>query len=166
MKVLIFNKKIVIFWFTLLASFSSYSVENINGGFGYQFGQKVSTDKALGNSFNPSSSIANFDEYLFDTTYITQLVRNISAYKRDLSDCLFKDEVENKLDKKYLNFKKEVGLPHMKDAIVYMDYDRDLAILGCSKNKKNNTWTVSLLLLSDKLNKLGALEKMRLNKGK
>jgi len=28
MKVLIFNKKIVIFWFTLLASFSSYSVES------------------------------------------------------------------------------------------------------------------------------------------
>jgi len=55
-------------------------------------------------------------------------------------------------------------LPHMKDAIVYMDYDRDLAILGCSKNKKNNTWTVSLLLLSDKLNKLGAIEKMQLNK--
>jgi len=154
----------VIFWLILSASFSTHAVENIDGGFGYQFGQEVSSDKALRNSFNPSSSFANFDEYLFDTTYITKLVRNISAYKRDLSNCLFKDEVENKLDKKYLNFKKEVGLPHMRDAIVYMDYDRDLAILGCSKNKKNNTWTVSLLLLSDKLNKLGAIEKMQLNK--
>lgn len=138
----------------------------IMGEFGLKFGQKiegdVSNNSHLGILFKPTNkALGKFDEYYYKITNSSKLVSTVAAYKRNLENCSFKDTVEKELDKKYYNFKKEGGVPRIKEATYYLDFNMNSATLHCSPNKKNNTWSVSLLLLSRSMIRLGAIERMK-----